>query len=180
MVYGAYIPGEQLPAADANKGFVPIGTVLPFAGGSAPSNWIFCYGQSLARSGTYADLFAVIGTAFGAADGSHFNVPDMRGNVPLGEDNMGGSSRNRVTDADADTLGGQDGSETHTLTTAEIPSHTHGYPNQTVGGSSPASFVTFGSANIGPVGENQWSATGGGGAHNNMPPYIALNYIIRY
>jgi hypothetical protein len=48
MVYGAYIPGEQLPAADANKGFVPIGTVLPFAGGSAPSNWIFCYGQSLA------------------------------------------------------------------------------------------------------------------------------------
>lgn len=181
MSYGAYVAGEELPAADANKGFVPIGTVLPFAGSSAPSSWIFCYGQAISRA-TYAALFAIIGTTFGAGDGSTtFNVPDMRGNMILGKDDMGGSSRNRVVDADADTLGGQDGSETVTLTTSQIPSHTHGVRGVTTStGSDTGAWRISGSNVVFTADITTDGGTGGGQAHNNMPPYITLNYIIRY
>lgn len=68
------------------------GTVLPFAGSAAPSGWLLCYGQAVSRA-TYANLFAAIGTAFGVGDGSTtFNVPDLRGRVPAGLDNMGGAA----------------------------------------------------------------------------------------
>lgn len=182
MSYGAYVAGEKLPAVDANRGFVPVGTILPFAGASAPSSWIFCYGQAISRA-TYADLFAIIGTTYGSGDGSTtFNVPDMRGNMILGKDNMGGSSRNRVVDADADTLGGQDGEENHTLTTSELPPHSHSADVRSAGGPNSGTFFAgFNSANISnSIGSPSTDNTGSGSAHNNMPPYIVFNYIIRY
>lgn len=117
--------------------YVPVGTVQDFAGSTAPSGWLLCYGQAISRT-TYAALFAVIGTAFGTGDGSTtFNVPDMRGGVAVGKDNMGGSAASRVTTAgssiDGATLGANGGAQNHTLITAQIPSHTH---TGTTGGES--------------------------------------------
>lgn len=61
----------------------PIGTILPYGGATAPSGWMICDGASLLRA-SYPELFAVIGTAFGSADSTHFNIPDMRESVPKG------------------------------------------------------------------------------------------------
>jgi len=75
----------------------PPGVVLPYAGASAPTGWLLCYGQAVSRT-TYADLFTAISTTYGAGDGSTtFNVPDLRGRVPAGKDNMGGTAANRLT-----------------------------------------------------------------------------------
>lgn len=72
------------------------GTVLPFAGSAAPIGWLLCYGQAVSRT-TYANLFAAIGTAYGAGDGSTtFNVPDLRGRVAAGKDDMGGTAASRL------------------------------------------------------------------------------------
>lgn len=74
---------------DPAFGGAPSGVVLPFAGSTAPSGWLLCFGQAVSRT-TYASLFAAIGTAFGVGDGSTtFNLPDMRGRVPGGKDDMG-------------------------------------------------------------------------------------------
>lgn len=105
------------------------GTVLPFAGETAPNGWLLCYGQAVSRT-AYPTLFATIGTTFGAGDGSTtFNLPDLRGRVPAGKDNMGGTPANRLTTAgsgvDGPTLGAAGGSQAHTLTTAQMPAHAH-------------------------------------------------------
>lgn len=71
------------------------GVVLPYAGSTAPSGFLFCYGQALSRT-TYKRLFDVIGTQFGAGDGSTtFNVPDLRGRTVAASDNMGGTAAQR-------------------------------------------------------------------------------------
>lgn len=78
--------------------------------------WLKCDGRSVSRT-TYADLFAVIGTSFGSSSGTTFNLPDCRGRI-LGTLGQGVGLTNR-------TLGQNVGEETHTITTAEMPSHTH-------------------------------------------------------
>jgi microcystin-dependent protein len=90
-----------------------VGMVQDFAGADAPSGWLLCYGQAVSRS-TYSALFAKIGTTYGAGDGSTtFNLPDCRGRVAAGKDNMGGTSANRLTaPVNGDTLGAAGGSET--------------------------------------------------------------------
>jgi len=104
------------------------GAVLDYAGTVAPTGWLMCYGQSLLRS-DYPNLFARIGTTFGASDGTHFNLPDYRGRVAAGKDDMGGVAAGRVTSAgagiDGATLGASGGSQTHALTTAQMPLHNH-------------------------------------------------------
>lgn len=75
---------------------IPVGTMLPYAGGAAPANFALCFGQAVSRT-TYAALFAIIGTTYGTGDGSTtFNLPDMRGRVAAGADNMGGTAANRL------------------------------------------------------------------------------------
>lgn len=71
------------------------GVVLPFAGINAPSGWLFCHGQSVLRT-DYPKLFYALGTTYGASDADHFTLPDMRGRVPGGKDNMGGVAANRL------------------------------------------------------------------------------------
>lgn len=81
----------------------PIGTINAFGGAEAPEGWLLCQGQVISRT-DYADLFAVIGTAFGSGDGSTtFNVPDMRESVPKGV-GLTSKSNNHI-DADGLALG---------------------------------------------------------------------------
>lgn len=117
-----------ISAAVGNVGTVPIGSVTAFAGATAPSDWLLCAGQTVSRT-QYSGLFLTIGTTYGAGDGSTtFALPDLRGRVPAGLDNMGGSAASRLTSAvlsASDTLGATGGSQTHTLTESQMPSHTH-------------------------------------------------------
>lgn len=108
---------------------VPPGVVMPYAGSTAPTGWLMCYGQAVSRT-TYATLFALVGTTYGVGDGSTtFNIPDLRGRTVAGKDDMGGTSANRLTNQtdglDGDTLGATGGAETHTLTTAQLAAHAH-------------------------------------------------------
>lgn len=173
----------------------PVGMVSPYAGAAAPAGWLLCDGTAVSRT-TYAVLFAAIGTTFGAGDGATtFNIPDMRGLLPLGKDNMGGTSANRVTDPTADTLGGAAGEEGHTLTTTEMtthghvvsdPGHYHTTPGDNAGGNNvgkpaPGNW----SGGVGYVSDTKTTGitigtTGGGQPHNNMSPYRTLNYIVKY
>jgi len=188
------IPGQLITAAmwNAIEQAIPTGTTLPYGGDSAPAGWLLCDGSAVSRT-TYASLFAILGTKFGAGDGSTtFNLPDMRGRVALGKDNMGGSSANRVTATEADNLGQGSGAENHTLVTGEMPSHNHNI----LGTSSAESATTSlnnarfrdGGMNLSSTGTpsatyqmntGTISNTGGGGAHNNVQPYLTFNIIIK-
>lgn len=156
---------------------VPPGVIYPYAGSAAPTGFLLCYGQAISRS-TYSALFAILSTTYGVGDGSTtFNIPDLRGRIPLGADNMGGSSANRVTATEADNLGQSSGAETHTLVTAEMPAHTHTERYYTGAGATTgiSDNVSKDAITTGPA----TASTGGDGAHNNMQPYLTLNYIIK-
>lgn len=114
---------------------IPIGSVMDYAGASAPSGWLLCFGQTISRT-TYSALFAIVGTIYGVGDGvSTFNLPDFRGRVAAGQDDMGGTSANRLTVAgsnlDGDVLGGSGGAETVVLSVANLAAHTHTGPLHT-------------------------------------------------
>lgn len=103
----------------------PTGSMIVWLTDTAPTEWLLAYGQAVSRT-TYAALFAVISTVFGAGDASTtFNLPDTRGRVLVGQDDMGGVAANRVTAANA--IGVVGGAATHTLATSEIPSHAHSH-----------------------------------------------------
>jgi microcystin-dependent protein len=147
-----------------------VGEVAAYAGATAPSGWLLCFGQAISRT-TYAALFALVGTTYGAGDGSTtFNVPDLRGRVVAGQDDMGGTSANRLTGAsggvDGDVLGGTGGAEQHTLTMPELPS------------TAAKHSTSFGFEGGGSIFDAFLINTGGGQPHNNLQPTLILNYII--
>ena len=166
----------QSTAATSASG-IPAGSVFDYAGTAAPSGYLLCFGQAVSRS-TYSDLFTAIGTTFGSGDGSTtFNLPDLRGRVAAGKDDMGGSAANRITSGGSGitgtTLGASGGTQTHTLTTAEMPSHTHTIPTFSGCG------ATAGVGSGGPGSTINSGSTGGGGAHQNTQPTLILNKIIK-
>lgn len=177
-------------------GVTPAGTINPFAGTTSPPGWIFCYGQSLNADSNpeYADLFDAIGTTYGGGGSNAFNVPDLRGRTLAGKDDMGGSAASRITSGGSgitgSTLGASGGSETHTLTTAQLPAHSHAFGTNLVGNSS--GFIghafAFGGGHWGVCQANNANTTqnrtgtnnaGSGNAHGNTQPTIILNYIIK-
>jgi microcystin-dependent protein len=154
-------------SGNANTSDTPSGAILQFAGSSAPANWLLCDGSLVSRT-TYATLFGVVGTNYGAGDGSTtFKLPDMRGRVPIGA-GQGSSLTNRVIAATG-------GAETHTLLESEMPSHTHDLPLQSVGPAGGGFLSGYPSTGSGIVS----SSKGGDAPHNNMQPFLVVNHIIK-
>jgi microcystin-dependent protein len=174
----------------------PVGNVSPFAGTEAPVGYLLCDGSAVSRA-EYNALFEIIGESYGAGDSeTTFNVPDLKGKVVV--------CRNG-SDSDFNSLGETGGSKTHTLTIAQMPSHNHtgatgnaGSHNHTVANtvqksgnntitsldSSPNEIdnVNTATTTSSTVGDHNHtiSAQGGGEAHNNLQPYMVLNYLIKY
>ncbi|MBA7618694.1 hypothetical protein ES703_26025 [subsurface metagenome] len=166
-----------LPVIDIPAAYVhPAGSLQIWGTDTPPDGWLLCYGQAVSRT-TYADLFAIIGTVFGVGDGSTtFNLPDLRGRMPLGKDNMGGVSADRVTHANADSIGGVEGEENHTLSTAELAVHKHGLKGDDGGSGSDVSFENVGHSRSD---NDAVQNAGSGNAHNNMSPYLTTAYIVK-
>lgn len=106
------------------------GMMTDWAGSELPTGYLWCDGAAVSRA-AYAELFAAIGTTYGAGDGSTtFNVPDRRGRASFGRDNMGGTAANRITNAGSGivgtTLGASGGAQSVTLSEGQLPSHSHG------------------------------------------------------
>lgn len=196
-VTAAKIAGGAIPSS------VPTGVVTPFAGSTAPAGYLLCDGSAVSRT-TYADLFAVIGTTYGAGNGSTtFAVPDLRSRF------IAGRGTGTWSDTLAETGGTKDAvvvSHTHTT-----PSHSHDASigggdhfhtynvrtDMTAGGSSGSPMISNNTGN--PNSRNTdigghshtISVTGGSGAtiaaptgavsgtDQNLPPYITLNHIIK-
>lgn len=182
-----------------------IGTVQLFMGSSIPSGYLLCDGKAISRT-AYASLFAVIGTTYGAGDGSTtFNLPNFQGKTPVGKNS-----------GTFNTLGKTGGEETHKITASELPSHTHYIPSisgttstdgahrhqigmhsawGTMYGWMPINPAevkiayrdnTTGSSEAGShshtftTNASTSGSSGSGTAMNNLQPYSVGNYIIKY
>ena len=166
-------------AASAISTIMPTASIMPYAGVSAPTGFLLCDGAAISRT-TYSALFALVGTTYGSGDGSStFNIPDLRGRVIAGQDDMGGVSANRLTGlsggVDGDILGGSGGAETHTLSIAQMPAHTHSLQNGV--GTKSNSFDS--GTLVASDASGNTGSQGNGDAHNNVQPTIILNYIIK-
>jgi microcystin-dependent protein len=159
--------GDKVNASDLNNSVVPTGAIIPFAGAAAPTDWLLCDGASLLRA-SYADLFALIGTTYGSADGTHFNLPNLKGKIPVGLN---------ASDTEFDTLGETGGEKTHTLTATEMPAHSHNTTHYNLG-SGAGTNPTSQNGNTYPSVIASESA-GSDTAHNNLQPYLVVNYIIK-
>lgn len=172
---------------------IPTGMITPFGGSSAPTHWLLCDGTEYVI-GTYPELYAVIGSSFGTATAGYFRTPDLRGRMPLGKDNMGGTSANRVTATAADNVGGFGGDESKVIPVTNLPDHEHDlqgaagaqyYAVRDVPGigAGEVTAITYDA----PTGSGQGSAlpsSGGilsgslGNAQDVMNPFTTVNYII--
>ena len=182
--------------------FLPAGMLMPYAGSTEPTGWVFCYGQTVnsVSNTAYARLWTAIGTTYGGASASSFILPDLRGRSLAGKDDMGGTAASRITSGGSGivgtTLGAAGGTQTHVLTEAQLASHTHtpqftAY-DLTIGGggyySSAGQAILAarqGWGTVPPTYTNNVSLfqananTGSGTAHNNTQPTIITNYLIK-
>ena len=158
---------------------LPVGTVLDYAGATAPAGFLLCQGQAVSRT-TYSALFNVIGVTFGSGNGSTtFNVPPP-GVVIVGQ----------ATSGTFNTRGATGGTETETLSLSQIPSHGHEvvqndstnrrlmlYASNSSGG---AQWMVASNVDSADNGRFRAANVGGGQAHNNMPPYVVMPRIIKF
>ncbi|WP_196603423.1 phage tail protein [Pectinatus haikarae] len=180
---------------------VPIGVINQFAGAAAPVGYLLCQGQAVSRS-TYADLYAVIGTTYGTGDGSTtFNLPNLQDRVGVGKSSTlstlgatGGEKTHALTTAEL-------ASHNHSASAATDTQSATGALNLAMfdTGCTATGVFSFNSYNYpGPEGKNganmsvgfnyshghsvsvSVGSNGSGSAHNNMQPYLVVNYIIKY
>lgn len=164
------------------------GMIAWYGNATPPAGWLVCDGSAVSQK-TYAALYNILGTTYGPNTGGNFTLPDFRRYAPMG---VGGSQ----VSGPANTMGSSGGSETHTLITAELPSHNHDdspghYHGQnanfnggggttqvpTSGGASTSTTLSAGvTTTTSTISVN---STGGGGAHNNVQPSLISNFIIK-
>lgn len=170
---------------------VPSGAMFSFPGTTAPAGYLLCFGQAISRI-TYSTLFGLIGTTWGSGDGTGtFNLPDFRGRVIIGLDNMGGTNAGRMVAANASILGingggselntpvgtvsGTSTSGDTTLNQGQMPSHNHPINLSTFNGHGG-----FGSGNDTPT----WNGSslvatdysGGNGSHNHVGGSLSASF----
>lgn len=154
---------------------VPSGTISMFSTNTAPTGWLICDGSAVSRT-TYATLFGIISTTYGSGDGSStFNLPNLKGKVPVGRDS---------SQTEFDTLAETGGAKTVSLTEAQMPPHTHSLnPAQIVGNQGSGGTNNYAPTGNSPTAQTTITSAGGTGgvveAHPNLQPYIVLNYIIK-
>ena len=177
------------------EGGIPTATIVPWSSASVPSGFLECNGTAVSRS-TYSALFAIVGTTYGAGDGSTtFNTPDLQDNTPVGKSNNKalGSTGGANTVAATGNVGGSTANAT--LSTAQLASHTHAYQSYNDAGEPqvPAAPKTalgrsFGLTTIngiiqstgsGSGHSHNMSATFSGDATSVVQPYLTLIYIIK-
>lgn len=193
------------------QSIIPPGVTLPYSGTSIPSGWLLCDGSAVSRT-VYSALYAAFGTTYGSGDAATtFNLPDLRGRTIIGIDvPVSNIYADRVTSAGTTTaqinsknLGAAGGSQTHQLSSAQMPPHNHDVANYgligTVRGAGYWDTYNDGATNLsqatdGRVATSNFSgnsrafpigmATAGGSggvtqAHQNTQPSIVLNYIVK-
>ncbi len=175
----------------------PPGVMMPYAGTTAPTFWLLCYGQEILQA-DYPELFDVIGftykqTGLLSDNGvAKFALPDMRGRTVMGLDDMGGTAASRITGLQGSELGNSGGQETVTIQQNNLPDHEHDLVvegtqfyailDAAKDANSPVSSITFDA----PTGQNAGQAvttSGGvagttGQAMETLSPFMSLNYII--
>ncbi len=168
---------------------IPTATIVPWSSSSVPSGFLECNGQAVSQS-TYSALFAIIGTTYGDPGGGNFNVPDLQDNVAVGKSNNKAlaSTGGANTVASSGNVAGS--TANHTLSTAELASHSHpgggsgnnqktpsSYPNQPQ--KTFFSPSSTGSAGSGSGHSHNMSANFSGDATSVVQPYLTVIYIIK-
>jgi microcystin-dependent protein len=156
-----------------------VGEIRMFGGSFAPAGWAFCSGQTLPISENDV-LFALIGTTYGGDGETTFGLPNLNGRVPLHQGTLNGITY---------SMGQSAGSESVTLTTQQIPVHSHPFlgsnavandpnpTNNTLGESSAISLYQSEAPTL-PMAASSIGAVGGSQPHENMQPYLCVSFII--
>lgn len=156
-----------------------VGEVRLFAGNFPPLDWAFCDGTLLSIAENPV-LFDLIGTTYGGDGVTTYALPDLRGRTPVHQGNGGASTY---------VIGQQGGVETVTVTTTQIPAHRHAMlastaaasstqgPAEVLGSSTAMNFYGTGTPTM-AMDPNAITQAGGGQPHQNMPPFVALSFII--
>ena len=177
----------------------PAGVILPYGGGTAPIGWLICDGREIERD-LWNELFTAIGFNFKGSTQvtpGYFGLPDLRGRMPMGADNMGGTNANVVQTNSADVIGASDGAAEKLINIAQIPEHKHDlqdadnnqfYVYQDRLDPTTDTNVETGISGPGQAGIAQRLNNSGGivgnsdsvpqSTFNVMPPTVTLNYII--
>jgi microcystin-dependent protein len=176
------VTADKIAAAVLAK-FTPAGSILAFGGTVAPTGYLLCDGSAVSRT-TYADLFAVIGTAFGSGNGSTtFNLPDFRGRFLRGVDGGAGRDPDRATRT-AMNSGGNTADNVGSIQSQQYPSHAHTF---TIGTNIGAVANSFAASNASTPGDGTTlsgnatvTTTSSGTGTENRPLNASVNYIIKF
>lgn len=158
-----------------------VGEIRLFAGNFAPTGWALCNGQLLPISQNTA-LFSILGTTYGGDGRSNFALPNLQARMPLGAGNGPGLTPR--------SLGEAGGEPNHTLTSAEMPAHSHAVqsaaspdskqptPTSTWAHSGDNSALYHSAGKPAAMAASAMQANGAGWPHNNLPPVLSLTFII--